>query len=87
MTFNGSQSATMPTGQELKSGPATWHFNSNQNTYFSNTGDHTSDTEILINLQKLEMAGTGWVALMFLAHPSVKGAVVTLGDSITDGWQ
>jgi lysophospholipase L1-like esterase len=110
VTFDGSQSVTIPVGQEIKSdpvslavksgqnlviscyvpgdsGPATWHFNSNQDTYISDEGDHTADIGTSDYPSK---TGNGWYWLDgvdVLADPSVKGAVVALGDSITDGWK
>lgn len=71
------------------SGPATWHFDSNVNVYTSNTnsGDYTTNTGVA-NYPNVSIYGWYFLdGVDVLANQHVKGAIVTLGDSITDGWQ
>jgi lysophospholipase L1-like esterase len=67
-----------------ETGPATWHRLSRQTSYISTSGDYTTD----VNGTAYETEVNSWFyleAVDVVAKPSVKGAIVTLGDSITDG--
>lgn len=67
-----------------ETGPSTWHRLSRQTSYISTSGDHTA--ELKGDAYKTEVEGWFYLeAVDVLAQPSVKGAIVTLGDSITDG--
>lgn len=65
-------------------GPTTWHRLSRQTSYVSTAGDHTDNTDA----SAFPTAIDAWFYLSAVdvqAEPSAKGAIVTLGDSITDG--
>jgi lysophospholipase L1-like esterase len=66
-----------------QTGPATWHWDARQTNYISTAGDHTGD----VGGAAFATTVTSW---FFLDDVDVRpaptmGAVVTLGDSITDG--
>lgn len=64
------------------SGPTTWHAQSKQTTYVS-AGNHTADSRG--SSYKTRVNAWFWLdGIDVAANPSVKGAVVTLGDSITN---
>lgn len=68
------------------SGPTTWHAMSNQLTYISTTGNHTNNTTG--SAFKTKVFGWYWLSSVEVqAKPSTQGAIVTLGDSITDGYR
>jgi lysophospholipase L1-like esterase len=63
-------------------GPATWHFESRQTSYVSAPGDFTASAV----LPSVAMpVAWFWLAGVDVAASSQTGAVVILGDSITDG--
>ena len=78
---NLAVSIYMPNG----TGPVTYHpLASSTNYVFSGEGDHTSDTSA--NASTSTMSSWYWLdGVSILSSPSVKGSIVTLGDSITDG--
>jgi lysophospholipase L1-like esterase len=66
-----------------QTGPATWHWDARQTNYISTAGDHADD----VGGAAFATTVTSW---FFLDDVDVRpaptmGAVVTLGDSITDG--
>jgi lysophospholipase L1-like esterase len=66
------------------SGPATWHPMALQKNYISNLGNHTAD----LQANAYEKTTTSWFWLTgveTVADETVKGALVILGDSISDG--
>ncbi|GAB3981414.1 SGNH/GDSL hydrolase family protein [Actinoallomurus acanthiterrae] len=65
-------------------GPVTWHRQSMETTYISGAGDHTGDPTAAAFPTK---AGSFFFldGLDVAPARAVRGAVVTLGDSITDG--
>jgi lysophospholipase L1-like esterase len=66
------------------SGPTSWHRLAIQTNYISNPGVHTAD----INAGEYPKTTTSWfwlAGLEVVADEAVKGTLVTLGDSITDG--
>jgi lysophospholipase L1-like esterase len=66
------------------SGPATWHPMALQKNYISNSGDHTADLQASAYVKTT----TSWFWLTgveVVADETVKGALVILGDSISDG--
>jgi lysophospholipase L1-like esterase len=66
------------------SGPATWHTMALQKNYISNSGDHTAD----LQANAYDKTTTSWFWLTgveVVADETVKGALVILGDSISDG--
>ena len=63
-------------------GPATWHFESRQVSYISPAGDFTA-TAVLPSVAM--PVAWFWLAGVDVAASSQTGAVVTFGDSITDG--
>ena len=67
-----------------KSGPTTWHELANQVNYVSNPGNHASDT--LDTAFSDAETSYFWVTGVEVVAPAELGAVVTLGDSITDGF-
>jgi len=68
------------------SGPATWHAIAQQTNYISTKGDHAADTQAGAFVNKVD--SWFWLEeIEVLADSSTKGAIVTFGDSITDGVQ
>ncbi|MFB9836668.1 SGNH/GDSL hydrolase family protein [Actinoallomurus acaciae] len=67
-------------------GPVTWHRQSMETTYVSGTGDHTGDADAAAFPTRL---GSFFFVDGLDVAPATapQGAVVTLGDSITDGDQ
>src|SRR5699024_10137517 len=65
------------------SGPTTWHSLSNQTSYVS-PGNHTGDTEAS-SFDK-EFNAWFWLDGVDVESKDLAGAVVTLGNSITDGY-
>lgn len=63
-------------------GPATWHPAANQTNYVSTPGDFTGETQIPV-----DHTSTAWSYLTDVEVEAPKGtsAIVTMGDSITDG--
>ncbi|HEY3629339.1 MAG TPA: SGNH/GDSL hydrolase family protein [Jatrophihabitantaceae bacterium] len=67
-----------------RSGPVTFHPNANQRSYFSTGGDHSSDAGGAAFTQPTE----SWYYVDEVdVHSHAAGAVVALGDSITDGFR
>ncbi|HET9933395.1 MAG TPA: SGNH/GDSL hydrolase family protein, partial [Polyangiaceae bacterium] len=64
-------------------GPATWQFPSGQTSYISPTGDFTLASEM--PTEKTDN-GRYWVSGLEVLAPAASGAVVTLGDSLTQGF-
>lgn len=64
-------------------GPATWHPRAYQTSYLTSDGDHAADE----SGAAFTTTTPGWhyVTAVEVDAPSVDGAVVTFGDSITDG--
>ena len=65
------------------SGFVTTHALSNQTNYVSSTGDHTSKTVLPV---AEETSGWPFLTAIDVVARSPTRAIVTLGDSITDGW-
>jgi lysophospholipase L1-like esterase len=66
------------------SGPATWHPMALQKNYISDSGDHTAD----LQANAYDKTTTSWFWLTgveTVADETVKGTLVILGDSISDG--
>jgi lysophospholipase L1-like esterase len=64
-------------------GPATWHWDARQTSYISTAGDHTRDAEAVAFATPV----TSWFFLdgLDVRASTMRGAVVTLGESTTDG--
>jgi lysophospholipase L1-like esterase len=65
-------------------GPATWHFEARQMSYVSTPGDFTGSTVLPTVASPLAWF---WLAGVDVLASERAGAVVALGDSITDGTQ
>jgi lysophospholipase L1-like esterase len=65
-----------------QTGPATWHFLSLQTSYASPPGDFTGDTVMPV---QSTMHAWFWLAGVEVTASKQTGAVVTFGDSVTDG--
>jgi lysophospholipase L1-like esterase len=65
-------------------GPATWHFESRQTSYVTPPGDFTASA--VLPTVAMPVAWF-WLAGVEVMAPSNTGAVVTYGESITDGPQ
>jgi lysophospholipase L1-like esterase len=63
-------------------GPATWHFEALQTSYISPPGDFTGSTDIP---GATTTQAWFWLAGVEVKAPKQTGAIVCLGDSITDG--
>jgi lysophospholipase L1-like esterase len=71
-------SVYLPTG----TGPATWHRSALQTSYVSTAGDHTRDTAA----SAYSTTASHWFFLDAVSvSTTAPGAIVALGDSITDG--
>jgi lysophospholipase L1-like esterase len=68
-------------------GPATWHFDSRQNSYISPPGDFTGTTDMPLDPQSPPTQSWFWLAGIDVLAPRRSGAIAALGDSITDGDQ
>jgi lysophospholipase L1-like esterase len=68
-------------------GPATWHFDSRQNSYISPPGDFTGTTVMPLDPQSPPTESWFWLAGIDVVAPRRSGAIAALGDSITDGDQ
>jgi lysophospholipase L1-like esterase len=68
-------------------GPATWHFDSRQNSYISPPGDFTGTTVMPVDPQSSPTQSWFWLAGIDVLAPRRSGAIAALGDSITDGDQ
>jgi lysophospholipase L1-like esterase len=68
-------------------GPATWHFDSRQNSYISPPGDFTGTTVMPVDLQSSPTQSWFWLAGVDVLASRRSGAIAALGDSITDGDQ
>jgi lysophospholipase L1-like esterase len=66
------------------SGPATYHPLAMQTSYFTRDGDHTADTWGTAFTEKT--SAWYYVTGVDVLSPGSRGTVVTLGDSITDGY-
>lgn len=67
-----------------KTGPASWHFESLETTYISSPGNFTANT--FMPIESTQVAWF-WIAGVEVSAPSRAGAIVTFGDSLTDGTQ
>jgi lysophospholipase L1-like esterase len=65
-------------------GPATWHFDARQTTYVSPAGDFTGSIDMPVGS---EHHSWFWLAGVEVTASRQTGAVVVLGDSLTDGTQ
>jgi hypothetical protein len=65
-------------------GPATWHFEARQTSYISTPGNFTASAFMPIDSTPLAWF---WLAGVEVMASSEAGAVVTFGDSTTDGTQ
>ena len=63
-------------------GPATWHFVALQTSYFSPPGDFTASSVMPVDSTTQAWF---WLAGVEVIAPKQTGAIVTFGDSITDG--
>ena len=68
-------------------GPATWHFDSRQNSYISPPGDFTGTTVMPLDPQSPPTQSWFWLAGIDVAAPRQSGAIAAIGDSITNGAQ
>ena len=69
------------------SGPATWHFDSRQDSYISPPGDFTGTTVMPLDPQSPTTQAWFWLAGIDVVAQRRSGAVAALGDSITNGDQ
>jgi lysophospholipase L1-like esterase len=65
-----------------ETGPATWHFAASQTSYVSPPGDFT---ETIVMPVDTRVRAWFWLAAVEVATSRQTGAIVALGDSITDG--
>ena len=65
-------------------GPATWHFEGRQTSFISPPGDFTASAVMPVSSTTLARF---WLAGVDVMASKRTGAIVTLGDSITDGSQ
>ena len=63
-------------------GPATWHFLGLQTSYISSEGDFTGAVTMPVASTTL---GRFWLAAVEVTTTKQTGAIVTFGDSVTDG--
>ncbi|HEU5138970.1 MAG TPA: SGNH/GDSL hydrolase family protein [Bacillales bacterium] len=85
LDVNSGQDLTISVYVPGNSGPTTWHSLSNQTSYVSSSGNHTEEAKA--SSFKTKVNAWFWIdGVDVKAKRSVKGAVVTLGDSITDGY-
>jgi lysophospholipase L1-like esterase len=63
-------------------GPATWHFEGLQTSYISPPGDFTASTGMPV---AATTQAWFWLAGIEVTAPKQTGAIVAIGDSITDG--
>jgi len=66
------------------SGPVTYHPLAMQTSFFTRSGDHTADTWGTAFTERTSV--WHYVTGIDVLNPASKGTVVTLGDSITDGY-
>src|SRR6266849_2930800 len=87
VTFGGSRSIAIPEGAEVLSDPVSFAVGSGQNLAISlfTAGETGPATVHGSAFQTNYVSGSGNFAVEVLVPASVKGAVVALGDSITDG--
>lgn len=62
---------------------ATGHHNAGQSSFVSSAGDHAADASGAAYTPRL--SDWFWLAGVDVLDPSIRGAIVTLGDSITNG--
>jgi lysophospholipase L1-like esterase len=65
-------------------GPATWHFEGRQTSYISPPGNFTASAAMPVNSTTLARF---WLAGVDVVASKSTGAIVALGDSLTDGSQ
>jgi lysophospholipase L1-like esterase len=65
-------------------GPATWHFEGRQTSFISSPGDFTANAVMPVSSTTLARF---WLAGVDVIASKQTGAIVALGDSITDGSQ
>ena len=70
-----------------KTGPATWHFEARQTLYLSSTGDFTASAVMPLDSTAPATLAWFWLAGVEVSASRQTGAIVTLGESITDGTQ
>ena len=70
-----------------KTGPATWHFEARQTLYASTPGDFTASAVMPLDPAAPPALAWFWLAGVEVSASRQTGAIVTLGDSITDGTQ
>jgi lysophospholipase L1-like esterase len=70
-----------------KSGPAAWHFEARQTLYLSTPGDFTASTAMPLDPAPPAALAWFWLAGVEVMASRQTGAIVTFGDSITDGTQ
>ena len=63
--------------------PVSWHNRTDRTSYVSNPGDHAGEVEFPV---RAETESGFYLARVEVAAPERTGAVVALGDSITDGY-
>ena len=70
-------------------GPATWHFEALQTSYVSPPGDFTASADMPVDSHRTHGAHDAWFWLAGVEVMASKqtGAIVTFGDSVTDGTQ
>ncbi|MCU1684502.1 MAG: hydrolase [Amycolatopsis sp.] len=67
------------------SGPVTYHPDAQQTSFFTRTGDHSTETSGAAFTEQTSV--WHYVTEVDVQNPRSTGSVVTLGDSITDGYQ
>ena len=70
-----------------KTGPATWHFEARQTLYLSSPGDFTASVVMPLDSTTPATLAWFWLAGVEVSASRQTGAIVTLGESITDGTQ
>jgi lysophospholipase L1-like esterase len=68
-------------------GPAAWHFEARQTLYLSPPGDFTANAVMPVDSTAPATLAWFWLAGVEVMAPKQTGAIVTFGDSITDGTQ
>jgi lysophospholipase L1-like esterase len=68
-----------------KTAPATWHFEARQSVYISTSGDFTANTIMPVDAAASGFPAWYWLAGVEVTASKQTGAIVSFGDSITDG--
>lgn len=68
-----------------KTAPAAWHFEARQSVYVSTSGDFTANAVMPVDAAASGFPAWYWLAGVEVTASKQTGAIVTFGDSITDG--